>query len=82
MTLGNCQGCKQPMDHDVKMVNYYLNGKPQYSRFCKACIKSYYERLRDFFGLKKDDQVPVLTDEEKNLLKANEKPPKKLWEDL
>jgi len=55
MTLDNCQGCHKPMDHDVKIIDYYFNGKPHYSRFCKGCLKDRYERIRDDLLKDKDN---------------------------
>lgn len=54
MSFNNCLSCKQVIDHEVKMISAYINGKPVYSQWCNACMKKRYESVRDDLGLDKD----------------------------
>lgn len=41
----NCGSCKNPMDHEVKIMSAYIDGVPIYHRLCKTCEKRKWETI-------------------------------------
>lgn len=42
-----CNGCKNPMDHSIKHIIAYVNGKEIYSKYCTVCTKQHWIDFRD-----------------------------------